>query len=227
VTIIRKHLPSPAMVVACAALIVALGGVSYAAAVLPKNSVGTAQLQKKAVTRAKLKKNAVTGDKLMKNAVTSVKVKDATLLAADFKPGQLPAGPQGPKGDPGPQGIQGINGIKGDPGPQGIQGIKGNPGAPGQKGEKGDPGPPGISGYEVVYKSVNIPDGYSWGPGVVWCPAGKKALAGGWYSLPPETYIYDSLPHYPQMNGWRFYLHNDWGYDDTANLYVVCAKVAG
>jgi len=37
------------MVVACLALTVALGGVSYAAAVLPKNSVGTAQLKKNAV----------------------------------------------------------------------------------------------------------------------------------------------------------------------------------
>ena len=33
---IRNCLPSPAMVVACAALVIALGGVSYAAAVLPK-----------------------------------------------------------------------------------------------------------------------------------------------------------------------------------------------
>jgi hypothetical protein len=220
---IRHHLPSPAMVVASAALIVALGGVSYAAAVLPKNSVGAAQLKKKAVTRAKLRKNAV----------NSVKVKNGTLLAADFKSGQLPAGPQGPKGDPGPQGIQGVKGdpgpqgVKGDPGPQGIQGVKGDPGPKGIQGVKGDPGPPGISGYEVVYKSISIAAGYSWGPSVVWCPSGKKALAGGWYSLPPETYIYDSLPQSPQMNGWRFYLHNDWGYDDTANLYVVCANVAG
>ena len=95
---IRTHLVSPAMIVACASLIVALGGVSYAAAVLPKNSVGTAQLQKNAVSSAKLKRNAV----------TEAKVKDGSLLAADFKAGQLAAGPQGPKGDTGP---------KGDPGP--------------------------------------------------------------------------------------------------------------
>jgi hypothetical protein len=90
------------MIVACVSLIVALGGVSYAAGVLPKNSVGTAQLKKKAVTGAKLKKNAVTG----------AKVKNGSLLAADFKAGQLPAGPQGPKGDPG---VQGPKGDKGDP----------------------------------------------------------------------------------------------------------------
>jgi hypothetical protein len=107
--VIRK-LPSPAMLVACVALVVALGGVSYAAAVLPKNSVGTAQLKKKAVTAPKLKKNAVTG----------AKVKDRSLMAADFKAGQLPAGPQGPKGDPGPQGRVGETGPKGDVGAPGA-----------------------------------------------------------------------------------------------------------
>src|SRR5215208_8457198 len=94
---IPHRLPLPAMIVACVALIVALGGVSYAAGVLPKNSVGTAQVKKEAVTRAKLKKNAV----------TSAKVKNGSLLADDFKPGQLSAGPQGPKGDPGGQGPKG------------------------------------------------------------------------------------------------------------------------
>ena len=79
------------MIVACAALIVALGGVSYATAVLPRNSVGTAELKKKSVSRAKLKTNAVTG----------AKVRNGSLMAVDFKAGQLPAGPQGPKGDPG------------------------------------------------------------------------------------------------------------------------------
>ena len=117
-TVIRKHLASPAMVVACAALIVALGGVGYAASVLPKNSVGTAQLQKKAVTASKLGNSAVRRAKLKNNAVTGPKVKDGTLMAADFKADQLPAAQQGPKGDPGPQGPTGpagsnatINGV--------------------------------------------------------------------------------------------------------------------
>jgi hypothetical protein len=107
---IRNRLPSPAMVLACVALVVALGGVSYAAGVLPKNSVGTAQLKKMAVTAAKLKNNAVTG----------AKVKNGTLLATDFSAGQLPAGPQGPKGDPGPQG------PKGDPGTLGANSVGAN-----------------------------------------------------------------------------------------------------
>jgi hypothetical protein len=99
---ISSRLPSPAMIVACVALVVALGGVSYAAAVLPANSVGSAQLQKKAVTASKLKKNAV----------TARKVKNGSLLAADFQAGQLPAGPQGPKGDKGDPGAPGISGYE-------------------------------------------------------------------------------------------------------------------
>ena len=99
-TVIRRNLASPAMIVACVALIVALGGVSYAAGMLPKNSVGSAQLQKKSVSGAKLKKNAV----------TAAKVKNGSLLSADFKAGQLPAGQQGPKGDTGPRGIAGLRG---------------------------------------------------------------------------------------------------------------------
>jgi hypothetical protein len=101
VNVIRRHLPSPAMIVACASLVVALGGVSYAAAVLPKNSVGTAQLQKKAVSRAKLKADAVTG----------AKVRNGSLMAADFKAGQLPGGPRGPVGARGPKGDAGPSDV--------------------------------------------------------------------------------------------------------------------
>jgi hypothetical protein len=46
--------PSPALVVATVALIVALGGTSYAAFTLPKNSVGTKQLKNNAVTLVKI-----------------------------------------------------------------------------------------------------------------------------------------------------------------------------
>jgi hypothetical protein len=51
----RKVRISPAMVIACIALLVALGGGAYAAFKLPKNSVGTKQIKKNAVTGAKIK----------------------------------------------------------------------------------------------------------------------------------------------------------------------------
>ena len=56
----RKRLstPSPALVVALIALFVALGGTSYAALTLPKDSVGTKQLKDGAVTAAKINSSA-------------------------------------------------------------------------------------------------------------------------------------------------------------------------
>jgi hypothetical protein len=74
------------MIVAIIALVVALGGTSYAALKLPKNSVGTRQIKGNAVTTAKLKGSSV----------TSGKVKNGSLAAGDFKPGQLNA--KGPAG---------------------------------------------------------------------------------------------------------------------------------
>jgi hypothetical protein len=85
--ITRRLRPSPAMVVACIALVFAMTGAGYAAGMLGPNTVGTKQLKK--------------------NAVISTKVKNGSLLRANFKAGQIPAGPQGPAGAPGAQGIQG------------------------------------------------------------------------------------------------------------------------
>ena len=80
--------PSPAMVIACVALFASLTGTTYADVLnVPLHSVGTAQLKA--------------------NAVVSSKVKNRSLLAIDFKQGQLPAGAPGPKGDQGTPGVSG------------------------------------------------------------------------------------------------------------------------
>ena len=53
-----------ANVMATIAVFIALGGASYAATQLPKNSVGSKQLKKNAITTAKIKDAAVTGAKI-------------------------------------------------------------------------------------------------------------------------------------------------------------------
>jgi hypothetical protein len=74
-----------ANVMSVIAVFIALGGASYAAFKLPKNSVGSKQLRK--------------------NAVNSAKVKNNSLRAVDFKAGQLLAGATGP---PGPSGATNV-----------------------------------------------------------------------------------------------------------------------
>lgn len=76
------------------ALFVALGGSSYAAPNMTGKDVKNGSLSGK-----DLRNNSVTGADVKK--LGSGDVRDGSLLAADFGPGQLP---QGPKGEPGPNG---------------------------------------------------------------------------------------------------------------------------
>ena len=107
--------PSPAMVVACLALLVALGGTSVAAVnQLGRNTVDTPQLVN----------GAVTNPKIRNNAVNSSKVANRSLLRSDFAPGQLPAGPVGPQGPAGPTGPAGAAGAAGPAGVIGAMTVR-------------------------------------------------------------------------------------------------------
>jgi len=70
---------SPSLVVSCLALLIALGGVGYAATSLPANSVGAKQLKRSAVTGAKIRSNAVTGAKVRDDSLTGADISEATL----------------------------------------------------------------------------------------------------------------------------------------------------
>ncbi len=102
------------------ALVVALGGTSYAAVALPRNSVGPTQI----------KSGGVTGSDIAADAVSSRKVKDGSLKAADFAAGVLATATsaQGLAGVAGPIGPAGPVGPQGPEGPQGPQGTSGGPG---------------------------------------------------------------------------------------------------
>jgi hypothetical protein len=70
--------PTPALIIAVVALVVALAGTSYAALSLPKNSVGTRQLKNGAVTANKIKGGAVSASKLNLSGVTVPNAAHAT-----------------------------------------------------------------------------------------------------------------------------------------------------
>ena len=146
------------------ALFVALGGTSYAAVTLPRNSVGSAQLQN--------------------NAVTSGKVRDHSLLAKDFRAHQLPAGPQGQAGPAGPQGARGPAGAAGPQGASGGTGPAGPQGATGPAGPQGDAGATGSQGpagpVVVLYKAQSGTATTSGGTAIatISLPAGKWLLSG-------------------------------------------------
>jgi hypothetical protein len=87
-----------ANVLALLALFMALGGTSYAALTLPKNSVGTRQLKPRAVTLSKL----------------------STSARKSLKGQTGPRGLVGPTGAVGPTGVKGDTGMTGAPGPVNV-----------------------------------------------------------------------------------------------------------
>ena len=67
---VRECRPSPALAISFVALVVALGGTSYAAFALPRNSVGTKQIKDGAVTTGKIRNRAITASKLNTSGLT-------------------------------------------------------------------------------------------------------------------------------------------------------------
>jgi hypothetical protein len=108
---VRPRRPSAAMVVAFLALCAALSGPAVG-----ESAVTAAQ---KLITGKEIKDRSVTSVDIKSNSLTSGAIKNQSLLRADFKLGELPAGPVGAKGNVGPQGAQGPKGDKGDPGANG------------------------------------------------------------------------------------------------------------
>lgn len=94
--------------------VVALSGGGYALTA-PKNGVGASQI----------KKDGVAASEIKAGAVRSPEVRNFSLLAKDFRRGQLRAEPPGPAGEPGPRG------PTGEPAPRGPVGEPGRHGPPG------------------------------------------------------------------------------------------------
>ena len=94
----KRRLPrlTYANVMATIAVFIALGGASYAATQLPKNSVGSKQLKRNAVTTAKIKNGAVTGAKIKAGSLGTVPSAshaanaDSATVASSVAPPEAP-----------------------------------------------------------------------------------------------------------------------------------------
>ena len=160
--------------------------------ILPKNSVGAIQLKKA--------------------AVNGLKVKDGTLMAADFKAGQIPAGPKG---------VPGAQGPKGDPGAQGPKGDKGDAGQPGAPGL---PGASGISGWQrLLAGAVAVAAGGTNGS-TANCPAGKKVLGGGYYIYDATMIASYSGPI--SDSAWHVDVKNIDNKQGDVQAVAICANVS-
>ena len=200
---LMHHRPSPAMVIACIALGIALTGTSVAAVTaLAPNSVGTAQIRPNAVTAAKIKNANVTGAKIARNAVTGAKVLNRSLTAADFVAASLPRGPAGPTGATGPAGPAGPAGTIG---PITVR-------------QTGVAVPGGVA-QNGAYDTETV---------TVTCNAGEKAISAGtgWSDDAADRELWTQritpIITNNAVTGFRGTGGNDSGNSSTFTLYVLC-----
>jgi hypothetical protein len=156
-----------------------------------------------------LKRNSVRSKHIARNAVTSPKVKDQSLFARDFAPGQLPQGERGP---------------------QGAQALPGERGLPGEQGPPGPAGATNVVSRESAEASVIADDDTS---ATASCNPGERAVGGGFH---PELVsardwtVLRSQPTGSPPNAWIVEVANrDDNNDNTGvtlgfRAVVVCAS---
>jgi hypothetical protein len=127
-----KATASPAMIVACIAVVLAMTGSAFAARAL----ITGADIQNGTISRADLSASAARAlrGKRGKRGPAGPAGRDGFV------------GPQGPQGSTGPQGDRGPAGPAGPAGPKGTTGDTGLRGPVGPRGDQGDVGPQGPQG---------------------------------------------------------------------------------
>jgi Collagen triple helix repeat (20 copies) len=207
--------PSAALIIACLALFVGLGGGAYGAFKLPDNSVGTAQLKNHSVSVSKLTPWIIGQlDSTGRDAAQGAPGKDGANGQNGTQGPQGAAGKDGTNGTNGTDGATGPQGEKGDDGPQGAQGPKDDAGAAGAQGPEGATGPQGpqgatgaqgpagpaggLSDVDVVAGPLLVEDdpiGPDWSTTIT-CPPDQVVLSGGIKEseLAPANVIVDSFP---------------------------------
>lgn len=121
-----RAVPTPAMVVACIAVVLAMTGSAFAARAL--------------ITGADIKDGSITRADLSGRTVKSLKGKRGPAGRDGFTGARGPQGDTGPAGPAGPAGPGGPAGPQGDVGDTGAQGPQGRTGPLGPRGPQGDPG---------------------------------------------------------------------------------------
>ncbi|NDJ78965.1 MAG: collagen-like protein [Chloroflexi bacterium] len=114
-------------------------------------------------------------------------------------------------------------GPQGEPGPVGPQGVIGPEGPQGETGITGPPGEPGVNDLEVVER-VKPDSDRPLITALATCPAGKRALGGG-FRLDAETAtVYISKPN-ATFTGWIVVARNPLGETVSLEAYATCATV--
>ena len=108
-------------------------------------------------------------------------------------------------------------------GPKGDPGVKGDPGSPGPPGPKGDSG---VTSYVLQSGDAKVPSGGAPVNAVLACPAGTKAVGGGWSGGSADVVINASAPS-SDGTSWTGSIQNNSSAELKATFYAICIGVGG
>lgn len=180
------------------ALVVALGGTSYAAV-----KINGHDIQKSTITSKQIKNGSLAGKDLKASTITGAQIGDGSVGIADLAPGTLPTGtvgPVGPAGQPGSAGAKGATGAQGPTGPIGLTGPK---------------------GVLTTYTNANPQNTAGNAVATATCSSGDRASGGGFIlNAPSVQKTVDSRPN--GSDGWYVRVDNSTATAYSWSVYVVC-----
>jgi hypothetical protein len=203
----RSLRPSPALVISCVALFLALAGSAFAVGVA-KNSVRSPQIVDGTVRTADLRDNSVNPRKIAPDAVTVEEIAENAVESPEVAPDALTAGDLGAASVTSSEvADQSLTGD--DLGANSVGSSEIQAGA--------------IRAAELgtiiqVSNSAEVKDGKNVTVEVA-CPAGTTVISGGGFSA---KYLIHMSGSFRFQNGWRVDAHNGSGADSSVTAYAYC-----
>lgn len=223
----RSLRPSPALIVACVALVMALTGSAIAAGVA-KNSVRSPQivdgtvrtvdLRDDSVNAAKIAKDQVGADEIAENAVASPEVAPDSLAAADLAPASVTSSEVADQSltanDLGPDSV-GTSEIAADS--VGTSEIATDAVGPGEL-QSASVRSAELAAIVQVSNTAAINANTNESTSVA-CPAGTTVISGGGRS---SLYAIHLASVYRSGNGWHIDARNNSGSNGNITVYAYC-----
>jgi hypothetical protein len=204
---IRSIRVSPAMIVSCVALFLALTGSAFAVGIA-KNSVRSPQIANNAIRTVDLRDNsvktpkiapaAVGKDQLAESSVDSLKVEDESLTAQDLGAASVTSSE-----------VADQSLTDADLGPNSVGSSELQAGAV----RASELGP------IVQVSSTTTIKAESNATAEVACPAGTTVISGGGYST---SYLVHQASNFRLGNGWRIDAHSNVNQDRSITAYAYC-----
>lgn len=193
----RSFRPSPALVISCLALFLALTGSALAAG-LAKNSVRSPQIVDGSVRSLDIRDNSVSAEKIAPDAVGSEEIAENAVESPEVAPESL---------------------TNQDLGPASVTSSE----VADQSLTANDLGPSSVGSSElgavtVRTNSTKVANNGN-GSVSVECAAGEQVLSGGGQ---PGHFGTEMTSSRPSNNGWLYQAKNNSGSEDTLTVFALC-----